>query len=569
LLVTGETVHKRSLELGDGRRPGRYKARVLGIVNGVVYACVRHFAGPPPAALGRGQMRVSHGPEPGHLELIAFAMDDPALKSIGPLPNTAGVADRLLGTRLVYTEGRTLNVLPLDGGERRSFALPADAILRPRTGRGEVFGLFEGGAYVYRPGQPDLVTVAFRDTPLETFTKEDSIAKAGDLLVAALGGEVVACDLAGKLRWKVPIGGWVATGPGGEICAFGERVRRGWGMIYRLAREDGRIMWKAYLPPWQWWANSSSVHGTAILGGRLVLLAEKGVYVYDVETGRLTINLPHDREVDRGYSIFAVLVRMSLAGNVLVVGFEDHVFGVDLTPTAEVPARCQAGDPANAMSDLAEFMKRRDKGQQRNRKLAMIGHNLADTPEVAPEVVSLVRRSISGGASPDVALLGGFHWLDDRALLPAMARFAKGHKEGWRTRIVVGMIAGRPESDKVLPILRGIAADTTYPSHVRSVAATQLRLSGRRPRISRADLELLFLSDRKAASAEFRRRLRDGDAKVRAAALELLGMAPDAVIVGLDPEFAKLPEGEQAQGRKLVAEAKARLGAIAGFGDRD
>ena len=44
---TGETVHKRSLELGDGRRPGRYKVRVLGIVNRVVYACVRHFAGPP------------------------------------------------------------------------------------------------------------------------------------------------------------------------------------------------------------------------------------------------------------------------------------------------------------------------------------------------------------------------------------------------------------------------------------------------------------------------------------------------------------------------------------------
>jgi hypothetical protein len=206
---------------------------------------------------------------------------------------------------------------------------------------------------------------------------------------------------------------------------------------------------------------------------------------------------------------------------------------------------------------------------QNNRKLAAIGFNLADTPEVSSEIVSLVRRLISRGRTPDVALLGGFHWLEDRAILSAMKRFIASHKKEWEARVVVEMIASRPESARAYQMLQGIAADTTYPSSVRSVAATQLRLSGRRRRVSRADMELLFLSDPAAACAEFRRRLREGDAKVRASALKLLGMAPDSVIVGLEDELSRLPEENlRERGKDIVRQAKERIAAVGRFGGR-
>jgi hypothetical protein len=140
----------------------------------------------------------------------------------------------------------------------------------------------------------------------------------------------------------------------------------------------------------------------------------------------------------------------------------------------------------------------------------------------------------------------------------------------WKRIQVLGMLACRPETERAVGVLREVVGDRKrFSVRLRGAAAEHLCLLGHKPDVSAGDLRLLYAAGHEAAVTEFRRRLCEGDAKARAAALKLLEMAPDAVIAALEPEFAKLPEGEKAQGRKLVGEAKARLGAIADFDDRE
>ncbi|MHC4253629.1 MAG: HEAT repeat domain-containing protein, partial [Planctomycetota bacterium] len=436
---TGETVHRRSVVPGEGKRSSAHEARVLGIADGTIYACVRHFADPDRPDPGGGVMAIGGGPEPGSYELVAFDVAGPKVRQIGPLPSTAGLADALLGTCLVYTEGEVLQIVSLTGDAGSRFDLPGQALLRPVVRDDEVFGRYEGGLYVFHEGDRELTLVRFRDTPLERLTLEDHVEKSGDLVVACVGGDTVACDLSGKLRWRVPLDGRVVTGPDGEICVFGTTV-------CRLAAEDGRVIWRRYRAPdrFYWGAR-------ATFDGRLVAFGKTELSVYDLETGRLLLGLRQHRDLVRtAYNIFISLFRMTSTGNALVVGFEDRVIGIDATPVSEVPAGSRATDPANALSQLELLSKLPTQRLRRAQRLAGIGRNIADTPGASSEILPLVRELIwKEDGSPDETVVSAFHWLDDDVVLRAMEGLVENEEcAEWKRIQVLGMLACRPETER-------------------------------------------------------------------------------------------------------------------------
>jgi hypothetical protein len=328
----------------------------------------------------------------------------------------------LLGTCLVYTEGKALQIVPLTGDAGSRFGLPGQALLRPVVRDDEVFGRYEGGLYVFHEGDRELTLVRFQDTPLERLTLEDHVEKSGDLVVACVGGDTVACDLSGRLRWRVPLDGRVVTGPGGEICVFGTTV-------CRLAAEDGRVIWRRYRAPGRFYWGAR-----ATFDGRLVAFGKTELSVYDLETGRLLLDLRQHRDLVRtAYNIFISLLRMTSTDNTLVVGFEDRVIGIDATPASEVPTGSRATDPANALSQLELLSKLPTQRLRRAQRLAGIGRNIADTPGAASEILPLVRELIwKEDGSPDETVVSAFHWLDDDveaetvpAVIPEKAVLAK------------------------------------------------------------------------------------------------------------------------------------------------
>ncbi|MHC4248095.1 MAG: hypothetical protein ACYS9X_03110, partial [Planctomycetota bacterium] len=562
---TGSVTFKQSLVPGAEEASLASEARVLGLLNGTVIACVGHFTDPDRLDPGGQWGRVGGGPEPGEFEVVAVDIKTAKTRPIARLPSGVTLAEGLLGTALVYTEERALHLVSLVTGATREFALPGEPLLRPVVRDGQLLGRYEGGAYILAAADGEPRFISFKDTALARLSYGDSLVKCGDLLVGCVAGKVVACELDGRLRWRIPI--FASVIAGGQDDLFALRWGTFWPVICRLDPRDGNVVWKACVSPRESCVGTNDIRGVEVFGRRLVIFAEKDIAVYDHETGRLLLNLPQSRDLVRtSHQIHAVLLRMGVAANVLAIAHEDRVFGVDLTPTAEVAEELQTSDPANALRQVGILNDLAAAPIDRTSAVVLAGHNMADTPEAAAGILPALRGLLAKEPSSYNlgALLRAFYWLDDDGLLRSARDFLGMKTSDHSKASIIDILACHPAPAKGLAVLREVIGDRrAYSARIRAAAAMWLRLSGERPAVRPEDLRLLFSADHDAITAEMRRRLREGDTKARAAACKLLKMAPDVVIVALEQEFDLLPEEERAQGQGLLREAKARLEAIA------
>jgi hypothetical protein len=519
---------------------------LLGIVGGKVYACVSRSDMPPDdPKKSRGTMRF--GPQKGTLDVVALDIRTFDITSIVKLPLGALVADRLLGASLVYVHGGKLVVAPLSGEGERSFQLGGKTSRRPKVFGKRVVGLSEKLAYVYRSGGEELRRIPYQGTELASVPGGDDITfgLSGDLVVIGSSSQVFACDLDGKRRWRVGAPGHVFTGPRGEVFV-------NYGVTRRLAPEDGGVMWSACQPCEVTFDEPSAV----VMDERLVLFSKTMLTVLDSATGKVVMNMPLEMPSRRRMRTSTeTYFRASAGGKFIAIGFDTWVKVIDTTPTGKVPEAQKKSDPANALARAAKL------GTRPTYAARQLARDLADTPEAAARLLPMLRSSVSGrGQRVDVELFTAASWIDDAVvvdgLLKAIDTLDGQRRHRWP---VVTALASLPDRARALSALVGITKDPdTYGAEMRKWAAGQLTWFGDAAGPAGGDLKLLFSADNDAITALLRRSLRDDDTKARAATLELLKMAPDAVIVALESEFE-----ESAKGQELVREAKARLEAIA------
>jgi hypothetical protein len=567
-----EMIFTQSLVPGALSPSLAYEARVLGIFSNTVYACVRHFADPDRLDPGGKWGAVGGGADPGEFEVVAVRIGEKEIRPIAHLAAEVTLAEGLRGTTLPFVEGDSLRLLSLETGAIRDLSLPGPAINRPVVKDGELVGRYEGGAYVLGASDAALRCIPFANTPLAQLAEQAPFAKCGDLLVGFVENQVVACGLDGQLRWRTPIIAGEITGSREHVLILRPGVDE-WPTLCRLDPKNGVLTWRRPVSPRVNLSGNNRLYGVEVFGGRIVFFNEREISVFDCATGRFLVNLPQNRTlVRRSYPMTAKLVRMALAGDRLAIGFENAVVAVHITPTSEVGEAFRGSDPANARRGVETLVEAESKASDTIEQIAAIGHNLADTPEIAPVIRSWLRGVLSSHSREEEldALVRAFYWFDDDALLAAAAGVLGGKIHEGDKMCMVNILACHPVPEKGLAVLRQVAAGgAAYSVAVRGEASKWLRLCGEKAEMRPEDLALLYSGDHDATVAAFSRRLRETEAGGRAALLKLIGMATDAVIVALADDLERLSEGERENGLKLVSEARTRLEAMSRMRERE
>jgi len=570
---TGELLRSRAV-VPSGDKLSRDCVHLLGIVGGKAYAYLEPSARLEEEAQRRTRREVSmtittgERPEAEPTDIISFGVPQGETRTLLAVPKRAALARRLLGDRLVYTHRGSLHVVPLTGRGGREIALGGENRLRPDVGEGEVFGLCDTFAYLWRPGEWDVRRVPFRGTGLAPLEQGGWAFRTGDLIVALTDEDVRACELDGKLRWKFPAECTLAAASDDIVCVVtgaaehrGPRVDEGTPhVIFGLSAEDGRILWRRPLVTGWWQPKPRQVKGYSVLDGRLVIYATHMLSVIDVETGRLLMDLPQRREmVRRSWSSSQdVEAKLAVAGNTLLVGFENLIEAVDLTPTADVPRELRAGDPASVG-----------------------GSNMADTLEEGEKLrgslPGVLYRTRGGKRVPDRQRIMELYWLDDEAIVEAMLALLRAEELWLRggEPMIIASFVGHPNEERGIAALRKVVEEPgAYTPQIRRMAKEQLELvgvpeeaEGKRPGPAPAPAaEILYSGDSEKAVIWFRERLLSQDGATRRAALEGLKLAADKVIVALEGELGRMPEEEErAAGGRLVHDAEQRLAAMRRF----
>ncbi|MHC4501730.1 MAG: WD40 repeat domain-containing protein, partial [Planctomycetota bacterium] len=331
-------------------------------------------------------------------------------------------------------------------------------------------------------------------------------------------------------------------------------------VIFGLSADDGRILWRRPLVTGWWQPKPRQVKGYSVLDGRLVIYATHMLSVIDVDTGRLLMDLPQRREmVRRSWSSSQdVEAKLAVAGNAVLVGFENLIEAVDLTPTADLPRELRAGDPASVG-----------------------GANMADTPDEGEKLrrslPGVLYRTRGGKRVPDRQRIMELYWLDDEAVVEAMLALLRAEELWLRDGepMIIASFVGHPNEERGIAALRKVVEGPgAYPLKIRRMAKEQLELMGvpeeaesRRPAPASAPAaEILYSGDSEKAVIWFRERLLSQDVDTRRAALEGLKLAADKVIVAIEAELGRMPEEEErAAGGKLVHDAEQRLAAMRRF----
>ena len=581
-LRTGQVKDTVSVNPGGAKPKGLAWAKVLGMVDGRAYACIRHFTDPAGHAPPGGNMaRVGGGIEPGKFQFVEVTIKGGA-SSILNLPPDAEVADRLLEKNLVYTHRGELHIVPLDGKNEQKFKLKGTPIWRPQVRGRDVIGKCDGSAYFYRVGDAAPKEITYRGTGLDVLigasTAWGFIERTDDSIIVSAQKHTVCCDLDGKLRWKMRHRGRVAVGPKDEILLIGHSILNGQGSIMRLAPEDGEIIWRRCLAPVAMYVGGGSTGQGAVqvVGGRLVIVSSgsvpvldpKGVgfvIVIDPADGEVVMDMPHyGRRLKRRSHIDGIpLTHMAVSGNSLVVGFETWIFGVDLTPTSQVPDAAQASDPANAAAEVQAFYKKH--GAQATPGFNMLpkwGMNMADTPEAARLLGKPMKMLIGGPQGPVTAdMVAGFCWLKDPMIPQSMSLFLKNKKKQDNNKGVamVNMLGCHPDQKAALAGIKEILANPdNYTAKIREAAAEQMRImEGPEAAPPADDLKLLYGTDHAKTIEVFRKKLRAADRADKLNILEVLKAAADEVLVGLASDISSLPDG-----LKMVQEARERIKAL-------
>jgi len=252
-LRTGKVKETASVCPPGAKPKGHAWTKILGMVDGRVYACTRLFTDVAGHAMpGGGMARVGGGIEPGKVQFVEVVPGG-AASSILNLPPDAEVADRLLGKSLVYVHRGALHIAPLDGKNERKFKLKGTPIWRPQVRGRDVIGKCDGSAYFYRAGDAAPREITYRGTGLDVLIGAPNawgfIERTSDSIVVAAQKHVVCCDLDGKPRWKFRSRGRLGIGPEDEILLIGHSMLNGQSSIMRLAPEDGKILWRRCLAP--------------------------------------------------------------------------------------------------------------------------------------------------------------------------------------------------------------------------------------------------------------------------------------------------------------------------------
>ncbi|MHC4504394.1 MAG: outer membrane protein assembly factor BamB family protein, partial [Planctomycetota bacterium] len=435
---------------GGGERPAD-SVHILGIAGGRLYARARRSDIPPDDPTRRmGTIRF--GRQGGKIEVVVLDIEAGRVTGLLDLPMSALVADRLLGTNLVYAQKRRLIVMPLAGGRERTFELAGEARMRPKVFGDRVLCPCEGSAHVYRDGAAGARRIRYQGTGLAPIPtgRDVTLGLSGDLIVVGTSTQVFACDMEGKLRWKIPAAGSVFTGPAGEI--FVNYIA-----TYRLAPEDGRVIWCRYEPCRVLYDEPAAV----ISGDRLALFSESMLTVLDSRTGAMVMNMPLKMDSRRKSSSSRhTYFRGAMSGKLLALGYGEWVKAVDVTATSEVHENDRAADPANALAKLDSLGALTVSSTH---KLRGIARDLADTPEAAPKVLPVLREMVSGGgrrlrADPFL----DFAWIDDPVIAQGLIR-AVGSPDGQRQRSykVAAALASLPDRSRSRSALEKITKDST------------------------------------------------------------------------------------------------------------
>jgi putative pyrroloquinoline-quinone binding quinoprotein len=572
-LSTGKVKKTVPVKPAGAKGKGLAWTKILGIVDGRVYACIRHFSYPEGHAKPGGKWaRVGGGVEPGSYQFVEVTAGGTATVIL-KLPPDAQVADRLLEKNLVYVRRGALHVIPLDGKSEQKFKLKNRPIWRPQVRGKDLIGRCDGSVYFYRAGDAAPKEIPCRGTGLDILIGASirwvSVERTRDSIIVAAQKYVACCDLDGKLRWKLRRRGHIAIGPKEEILLIGLSVLDGRGSIMRLAAKDGKVVWRRCLAPIGIYAGGGANRPGAVqvVGGRLVIASSGGtghLVVLDPAEGKVLMDMPQrGKSLKRkSYRDGIPLTHMAAAGNYLAVGFETWVSGVDITPTAKVPAADQASDPANAASQVRAFYKKSGAGANPDyRSLIKWGTNMADTPEAAGLIAKPLKALLGRlRGSTSTSLAASFCWMNDPMIPQAMSRFIKEARFRDRNRgtAMVNMLACHPDRKAALAAIKNILANPkSYPSKIREKAALQLDiLEGPKAAPPADDLKLLYGTDHTRTIEVFRKKLRAADKAGKLKILETIKVASEEVLIGLGEDLITLPGGakmvQEARGRKNI-----------------
>jgi len=550
---TGESEFERSAVPEGIRAPASPWVQVLGLSGDAVYARVFLFDDPDRPDPAGGEAVIGGGPEQGRLFIVRVARDAPS-EVVLELPHAAMTADRLLDSSLVYAGGSRLHVHPLEGqGQPLSFGLGDELRQRPQVRAGLVLGIGYRALHIYSRGANELQHIKYLGTPLASVSEiDDGLHLADGYVLVYTGRRLLCYEPAGDLRFSLNRGSSTMAGDREIVCML-------WGTtVMATGARDGRPLWRRNLPLYTYYDHD--VNGFGFIDSRLLVFAEDKIVVLDAATGRVLVDMPQRRKLQRGsHHIYDVLCRVRTVPGAAVIAFERSVLCVDLTPTGEVPVEYRDRDPANATAALKSLMARKPDDWPYDRALVDIGRNLADTPEAFDAALpAFVARVNSEDRPPDPKLLMAFHWVRDPAV-PAAIEKALPQASGIASYLF-GPLAGHPDTELSNRILLRLARDAeTNAPHLRRYAASYLRIAGAGS-LPEADRAILYGDDAEKAVREIRRRLGDRDATVRRGALALLERAPDSVILRLrEPMNSLSVQDERQAADALLRDAAKRV----------
>lgn len=515
-----------------------------GIDSEAVHAVAIHFLNPDRPKPGDRSAQIGGGNPTSPWTVFSISTKDGAYTKRFELTNATYIADDMLGDSLVYAVGRELHIRHISGAEPEKIH-PLDDVPKrvPAVSNGTIFGV--GAASVYWvDADKSFHRLLTAGTPLAVLSDPDvPVTKCGDVILVPSAEGIVACDLSGKVRWKQAIYGHPVAGPGGEIY-----LNMGSGAA-RLAPVDGHLIWGRYLIP----DNFNRTRGALAMDGKLVLISEHFVSVLDGITGQPVTGFPIDGKLVRThYRVGTDILKSAAAKNVAVIGYEDRVYGIDLTATAAVPANQRAGDIANAEAMLAEFEKapqafKRD-------QLVQLGFNLSDTSALGARALPLVKPMLKTG---DV--LRAWQWLDD----PAIAETILANQQELRSYGVdqtIMMVAFHPNRKLAESTLNKFIEDKATTTEFRDCATRFRALMSPPAKLSKADLDIVYSDDKVAMLKYFTSALTSGDATLRAHASDLLKLAPDSVIADLESTTPQIPDAPlRGEIESMVKKSKAAM----------
>jgi HEAT repeat protein len=547
---TGELIFERSAMPKGVVAASSPWVQVLGLVGDAVYARVFLYDDPDRPDPGGGWAMVGGGPEDGRLCIVRLSADEPA-RVVLELPHTAMTADRLLDSALVYTNGAHLYLHPLEGDEpSTSFNLRDELPERPRVRGNMVLGVGLSALHIYSDENKKLERINYLGTPLASQSENCEFRLAHGYVLAHTGRRLLCYETSGELRFSRKSYYAIPTGDREIVCMLVANT------VVGMDARDGSLLWKQRLPLYAF--SDSDVNAFEIVDSKLLIFAEDKLVVLDAATGRVLLDMPQVRKLQRDHhDIYAVLCRMRTVSGAVVVAFETSVVAINLTPTEDVPPADQPKDPANATAALESLMTSKPDRWQYSRALVNIGSNLADTPRAFDAALpTFIARIKSDDPPPSPKLLMAFHWVRDPAVPAAMVK-ALPRARG-TSGYLMAALAGHPDGELVNEILLRLVRDTeALPPHIGHSAAYYLRMSDA-VSLSEADRALLYAEDPETTVSEFRRRLENPNATIRREALALLGRASDSVIVRLSELMRSLgnPDERQAADALLRDAAK-------------